>query len=161
MPTKRDVLSQLTRDELLEVVDRFELSPPDRRAKEGIVETIAASHKATLSGILAETPRARWKELCRAFGLDDSGKKKAGIVERLTGARSATAPTPTSEPVSASAPPASPRKAKAAEAKTNGGDLGFERTLFQAADKLRNNMDAVEYKHVALGLIFLKYISDV
>ncbi len=29
-----------------------------------------------------------------------------------------------------------------------------------AADKLRNNMDATEYKHVVLGLIFLKYISD-
>jgi type I restriction enzyme M protein len=40
------------------------------------------------------------------------------------------------------------------------GDLGFERTLFQAADKLRNNLDAAEYKHVVLGLVFLKYISD-
>src|SRR5690606_33413101 len=35
-----------------------------------------------------------------------------------------------------------------------------EKTLWQAADKLRNNMDAAEYKHVVLGLIFLKYISD-
>jgi type I restriction enzyme M protein len=38
--------------------------------------------------------------------------------------------------------------------------LGFEATLWQAADKLRNNMDAAVYKHVVLGLIFLKYISD-
>ncbi|MCC6983609.1 MAG: SAM-dependent DNA methyltransferase [Bauldia sp.] len=37
---------------------------------------------------------------------------------------------------------------------------GFEATLWAAADKLRGNMDAAEYKHVALGLIFLKYISD-
>jgi type I restriction enzyme M protein len=36
----------------------------------------------------------------------------------------------------------------------------IEATLWQAADKLRNNMDAAEYKHVALGLIFLKYVSD-
>ena len=42
----------------------------------------------------------------------------------------------------------------------NGSTLGFEATLWQAADKLRNNMDAAEYKHVVLGLIFLKYISD-
>jgi len=41
-----------------------------------------------------------------------------------------------------------------------GGDLGFETTLWQAADKLRSNMDAAEYKHVALGLLFLRYISD-
>jgi len=43
---------------------------------------------------------------------------------------------------------------------TNGAALGFEAKLWQAADKLRNNMDAAEYKHVVLGLIFLKYISD-
>src|SRR3979490_3292915 len=36
----------------------------------------------------------------------------------------------------------------------------FRATLWAAADKLRGNMDAAEYKHVALGLIFLKYISD-
>ena len=42
----------------------------------------------------------------------------------------------------------------------NGATLGFEAKLWQAADKLRNNMDAAEYKHVVLGLIFLKYISD-
>ena len=39
-------------------------------------------------------------------------------------------------------------------------NLGFETVLWQAADKLRNNMDAAEYKHTVLGLIFLKYISD-
>lgn len=38
--------------------------------------------------------------------------------------------------------------------------LGFEAQLWAAADALRNNMDAAEYKHVVLGLIFLKYISD-
>jgi type I restriction enzyme M protein len=42
----------------------------------------------------------------------------------------------------------------------NGATIGFEAKLWQAADKLRNNMDAAEYKHVVLGLIFLKYISD-
>ena len=39
-------------------------------------------------------------------------------------------------------------------------NIGFEAKLWLAADKLRNNMDAAEYKHVVLGLIFLKYISD-
>src|ERR1039457_2616340 len=38
--------------------------------------------------------------------------------------------------------------------------LGIEAQLWRAADALRNNMDAAEYKHVVLGLIFLKYISD-
>jgi len=39
-------------------------------------------------------------------------------------------------------------------------NVGFEAQLWAAADALRNNMDAAEYKHVVLGLIFLKYISD-
>jgi type I restriction enzyme M protein len=38
--------------------------------------------------------------------------------------------------------------------------IGFEDELWRAADALRSNMDAAEYKHVVLGLIFLKYISD-
>jgi type I restriction enzyme M protein len=42
----------------------------------------------------------------------------------------------------------------------NGAALGFEAELFKAADKLRGNMEPSDYKHVALGLIFLKYISD-
>jgi len=42
----------------------------------------------------------------------------------------------------------------------NGANLGFERQMWQAADALRSNMDAAKYKHVVLGLIFLKYISD-
>ena len=43
---------------------------------------------------------------------------------------------------------------------SNGANLGFEKVLWQAADKLRGTMDAAEYKHVVLGLIFLKYVSD-
>jgi len=60
--------------------------------------------------------------------------------------------------------PKKKKKTPAAKSKSrkpaNGATLGFESTLWQAADKLRNNMDAAEYKHVVLGLIFLKYISD-
>ena len=44
--------------------------------------------------------------------------------------------------------------------KNNGASLGFEAELFKAADKLRGNMEPSDYKHVVLGLIFLKYISD-
>jgi type I restriction-modification system DNA methylase subunit len=43
---------------------------------------------------------------------------------------------------------------------SNGSNLDFEAQLWAAADKMRRHMDASEYKHVALGLIFLKYISD-
>ena len=49
---------------------------------------------------------------------------------------------------------------KSRSANNTSANLGFEAKLWQAADALRNNMDAAEYKHVVLGLIFLKYISD-
>lgn len=50
-----------------------------------------------------------------------------------------------------------PRSADPTAAET---PIGFEARLWQTADALRNNMDAAEYKHVVLGLLFLKYISD-
>ncbi len=42
----------------------------------------------------------------------------------------------------------------------NNAELGFEKEIWKAADIMRGNMDAGEYKHVILGLIFLKYVSD-
>ncbi|QDJ10330.1 Type I restriction-modification system methylation subunit [Roseomonas mucosa] len=56
------------------------------------------------------------------------------------------------------APTAAPKPA-AKRAAGNGAALGFEAQLFQAADKLRKNLEPSDYKHVALGLIFLKHIS--
>lgn len=49
--------------------------------------------------------------------------------------------------------------AKETTTRTN-APLGFEQTLWAAADKLRGNLESAEYKHVVLGLIFLKYVSD-
>lgn len=69
-----------------------------------------------------------------------------------------TDPTPDAKPA---APVEAPTPAKAKRAKeSNSAVLGFEEKLWLAADKLRGSMDAAEYKHVVLGLIFLKYISD-
>jgi len=51
-------------------------------------------------------------------------------------------------------------KKEQSQKKGNGANLGYEAELWKAADALRGSMDAAEYKHVVLGLIFLKYISD-
>jgi type I restriction enzyme M protein len=45
-------------------------------------------------------------------------------------------------------------------AQTNDGSLDFAAKLWSTCDRLRNNMESAEYKHIVLGLIFLKYISD-
>ena len=58
---------------------------------------------------------------------------------------------------------ARPRRRKAepkTASKGNSATTGYEAELWQMADTLRGSMDAAEYKHVVLGLIFLKYISD-
>ncbi|MEO6872072.1 MAG: type I restriction-modification system subunit M N-terminal domain-containing protein, partial [Chthoniobacterales bacterium] len=51
-------------------------------------------------------------------------------------------------------------RARSSAKNNSSANLGFEAKLWLAADKLRSNMDAAEYKHTVLGLIFLKYISD-
>ena len=56
-----------------------------------------------------------------------------------------------------------PKKATSARDQkpgTHGATTGYEAELWRMADTLRGSMDAAEYKHVVLGLIFLKYISD-
>jgi len=52
------------------------------------------------------------------------------------------------------------RRVTSVQTRLNSSNQELEKTLWEAADKLRSNMDAAEYKHVVLGLIFLKYISD-
>lgn len=53
-----------------------------------------------------------------------------------------------------------PRTRRSRKNHDTSANLGFEAQLWAAANALRGSMDAAEYKHVVLGLIFLKYISD-
>ncbi len=85
MPTKRAVLDHFKRDELIEVVDRFGLAVPDRRSKAGLIEAVASSRKATLAEILPVMKRDRLKDMCLGLDLDDSGREKQLLVDRLTG----------------------------------------------------------------------------
>ena len=113
-----------------------------------------------LAGSPAKNPALR-----EALGWDEALYEEVkaelvrkGIVSRGRG-RSDSVSLVGAEPAAPAAAPASNgRKAKAAGNGT--ANLGFEAKLWLTADKLRNNMDAAEYKHVVLGLIFLKYISD-
>lgn len=86
-----------------------------------------------------------------AEGVVAPGRGRGGSVS-LGGAVKVDAAEPA--PVALRAKPAR------ANGEGNGGNLGFEADLFKAADKLRGNMEPSDYKHVALGLIFLKHISD-
>lgn len=81
----------------------------------------------------------------------------AGVAPTLNEARGTLIEMPVREPAKATA---RTRKSAATAANGNGANLGFEGELFKTADKLRGNMEPSDYKHVALGLIFLKHISD-
>jgi type I restriction enzyme M protein len=113
MPSKRDVLQVLSRDELVALVDLFELTPPDRRSKDGLVETVASSKKTRLSDVLSELSRDRLKEICRELDLDDSGREKGGLVERLSRTAGSVPPKPihrSSAPRSVAPPSEKPPK---------------------------------------------------
>ncbi len=84
MPTARQLLDILTRDELLQLVDHHGVTVRDRRQKANLAEQLEARGLA-LPELLADFSRDRLKELCRALGLDDGGKEKAAIIARLAG----------------------------------------------------------------------------
>lgn len=86
-------------------------------------------------------------------GLVAPGRGRGGSVSLPTGVEPAAQDEPAPPPPIQTKPPRVNDAGK-------GGDLGFEAELFKAADKLRGNMEPSDYKHVALGLIFLKHISD-
>jgi len=102
---------------------------------------------------LDDTTYSQVKDDLVAAGVIAPGRGRGGSVQ-LTSGTDASAP----EKVK---PAARVPKEKTMKPSNNtGGDLGFEADLFKAADKLRGNLEPSEYKHVALGLIFLKYISE-
>jgi type I restriction enzyme M protein len=162
MPSKRDVLAQLSREELISVVERFELEVSDRRKKDDLLEAVASSRKATLADVLPDLSRERLKELCVALGLDDGGREKATLIERLTGASKEAAESPKSEPT-AKGNGASKGTATTAIDLAPGEKLTREKLegyLWSAADILRGSIDSSDYKNYILGLLFLKRLSD-
>jgi type I restriction enzyme M protein len=155
MTTKRTLLEVLTRDELVAIVDAFELQA-DRRSKVALADAVAASKKATLSAILPDFSRDRLKELCRALDLDDSGKDKAVLIDRLTGAKPVAA-SPTSKTNGASK--VTPEQVELALGEKLTIDR-LERYLWSAADILRGSIDSSDYKGFIFGFLFLKRLSD-
>lgn len=92
MPLKRSILDELTIDELRASFDQYELEVDDRRVRVQLVDALARSRRARIDDILHELSRDRLKQLCRAFGLDDTGRAKAELVGRLTGSADAAEP---------------------------------------------------------------------
>jgi len=151
MPTKRAILAELTRDELRTNVDYYELEVEDRRVKTQLVDALSRSRQASLDEILQDLSRDRLKELCRAFDLDDSGRKKADLAARLRGR-----PAASKDPDAGAAMP--PAVSVSVTDKLSVAQL--EQSLWSAADILRGSIDSSDYKTYIFGLLFLKRLSD-
>ena len=149
MPTQRAILVRLSRDELLGVIDAYELDVPDRRIKDRLVEVLVASEQVQLDDILQAFPRARLKALCRECDLDDSGREKALLVERLTGQAVVTTNADDVATENAALPLSGMLTVDR-----------LERYLWSAADILRGSIDSSDYKSYIFGLLFLKRLSD-
>lgn len=168
MVTKRAVVELLTRDELLDVVDRFELAPPDRVRKDGLVDTVSGSKKTPLAEVLTNLSRDRLKALCQALGVDDTGREKAVLIERLVGPAkdgAAQRPLASSAREAAAIYERALKVAKGTEVVTlaPGEKLSREKLegyLWSAADILRGSIDSSDYKNYIFGLLFLKRLSD-
>ena len=151
MPTKRAILAELTRDELRTNVDYYELEVEDRRVKTQLVAALSRSREAPLNEILQDLSRDRLKELCRAFDLDDSGRKKADLAARLMGRTAASKDAD----AGAAMPPA-----VSASVTDKLSVAQLEQSLWSAADILRGSIDSSDYKTYIFGLLFLKRLSD-
>ncbi len=99
-------------------------------------------------------------------GKAEPSMEQTAKLKKLLGSEARSPAPPKAAPAQAplfaeSKPPPSPKRAaRQGNGKTSGAVIGFEEQLWLAADKLRGSLESAEYKHVVLGLIFLKYISD-
>ncbi len=139
--TRRDALATLNRARLSELTEHFALEVEDRRVLDHHIDALVRSRSVPFEDVLGLLKREELQGICDALGLDRNGREKAVLVGRILGR----------DEQNALVTPAR---------KKTGSDLGFEATLWKTADELRGSMDASEYKHVVLGLIFLKYVSD-
>ena len=156
MPTKRAVLAELTSHELRAAIDGAGLEIDDRRAGAELIDALAGSRKARVAEMLQGLSRDRLKELCRAFGLEDSGRKKADLAARLVGSTGAARRD-------GGAAPAGDSGSEVSEAEPSADLLSvsqLERYLWSAADILRGSIDSSDYKSYIFGLLFLKRLSD-
>ncbi len=161
---KAAILDTLTASRLRELADALSVSGP-RRSKDELIDAFTRYRKLGAAAILAELKRDELVAVCAAMGLDTTGRDKQTLVDRiLAGAKpqrqTRTASPKPARPGTSAKPKPSKVSMESATSTASSATLGFEADLFKAADKLRGNMEPSDYKHVALGLIFLKYISD-
>ena len=175
MNLKRAILEAMDRDLLKKAVERLDLADVDKRRSAAMRSRLSLARRASPEVLIRMLPVADVRRVCELKGLAITGRKTELIKALLLSdePKSQRVPRPkrnTASPAtktavartasSVAAEARGQHKPKSNDAPRNGATTGYETELWAAANALRGNMDAAEYKHVVLGIIFLKYISD-
>ena len=83
MPSERAIVETLNRKELLDLVTHFDLQVGDRRVRDNLVDALASSRRTRIDKILQQLSVTSLKEVCRKHGIDDSGRLKAQLIDRI------------------------------------------------------------------------------
>lgn len=167
MPTLRDILDTLDRNALIALVDQHRVAVVDRRVRAQLLDALCAAPVAPAE-LLASWSRDTLKHACRALGLDDGGREKSALVERLL----ATAPLPVQPSLPHTAPqavaqtkpdtaatPAAPTETAAPTRFTSFAELSA--FIFNVADILRGAYKPHEYGAVMLPMTLLRRFECV
>jgi type I restriction enzyme M protein len=162
--TRRAALEALSRDRLATITENFNLPVQDRRSVATHVDAIVRSRSLEFGEVLRLLQRDELKAMCRALGLDNSGKEKEPIVQRILGAGNGAGSNAAPARNDALTTRNGATSGEQGEPLPPGAKLSvdqLEAHLWRAADILRGSIDSSDYKGFIFGLLFLKRLSDV
>ena len=175
MTLKQTILDVMDHDLLKNAVEQLGLADDvDKRRTAAMRTRLSRTRHATPETLIRMLRVADVRRVCEMQGLDTAGRKQTLIEAVLANeSKPQRRARPKRNAASAASGPAAPKagtvsaeeeerrhKTEPSGAPRNGVTTGYETELWAAANALRSNIDAAEYKHVVLGIIFLKYISD-
>jgi type I restriction enzyme M protein len=156
-PRPEHVFAALAQPRLVELATIVQIRGADGMSHEQLVSLLATVHGLEYRELLCRLSLPELRRICARLGVRRTAGDAAELVDFLFAGK--PLPSPLAYAVQAelarNAPPPPPRPARPPAR----GELGFEATLWHTADRLRSNLDAAEYKHVVLGLLFLKFIA--
>lgn len=153
------VLPTLVRRRLVEVARELEVELPPRHRKREIVDQLAALPPEGFERILHLLTPMELRGMCRAAGLDDSGREER-LRDRLLG-REERVKAPVSTASETASDTATPPMQRDVEPEGERKQKALQRHLWQAANILRGTIDSSDYRPFILGLLFYKRLSDV
>lgn len=171
MATRRRILSTLSREALIEYVRGYDLKGLTNKPKAEIVDALVRLRRVPTEELLSYFTRGELKAACRECGLDDSGREKQVLIDRLLGKErdeedepeAVTEDTQTKNDQESQAERVKKEQPERSRGATGKGlDVGsLEDWLWNAACQIRGPLDAPKFKDYILPLIFLKRLSDV